>query len=123
MSHLESLRDRVIAQNQRNELFRQDTPDSVARMIAEEAQELAEEVAEAFITDNAWKVAGEIGDLIYLLIKLEQMLGIDLLEACEFKYERNEAKYGKAKDRATAKSDWKKSGGDVAWINKHYYTR
>lgn len=118
---LNTLRAQVIRQNEETPLFTQDSPESVARMIAEEAQELVEEITEAMVTASVEKVAGEMGDILYLLIKLEAMTGIDLLQATQFKVDRNEDKYGGATDRKRARDAWEQSGGDNAWIERRYY--
>ena len=118
---LRSIRREIEIQNRETPLFTEDTPESVARMIAEEAEELKHELAEAMVTADLSKVAGEMGDVLYLLIKLEQLTGIDIIKAAKFKIDRNEAKYGGATDRREARDAWEQSGGDNAWMERKYY--
>ncbi len=118
---LNSIRREIVRQNNETPLFTEDTPESVARMIAEESQELVQEIAHAMVTADLAKVAGEMGDVLYLLIKLEQLTGIDIIKAAQFKIDRNEDKYAGATDRKQAREAWEKSGGDEAWIERRYY--
>lgn len=118
---LKGIRREIERQNTTTPLFTEDTPERVAQMIIEEAQELKEELIEAMITADLAKVAGEMGDILYLLIKLEQLTGIDVIKAAQFKIDRNEEKYGGVTDRAEARKSWEAKGGDAAWMERRYY--
>ena len=115
--NLERLSEIIQEQNGEIPLFKRDTPESVAQMLLEEAQELVDELNEAYVTGCVWKLAGEMGDVLYLLIRLSGMTGIDLCEATELKYKRNIDKYGGQTDQQQARDEWKAKGGDEKFIN------
>ena len=108
----EKVQNLVVRQNEENKVFSNNDPQAVAKMIQEEGNELVEEVEKAFLTDDLTAVAGEVGDLFYLLIRLSDLLGINLLDVAMMKHERNTFKYKDQPDVKTAKDQWKEKGGD-----------
>jgi len=93
----------VIRQNEHITLFNNDTPESLLERIEEETAELREAIKNE---GSQLDIESEIGDVTYLLIRLSQMTGIDLIEAVLSKVARNYQKYGKAESREQAKKDW-----------------
>lgn len=101
-----------------------DTPERVAAMLTHEAEELEQELNEAYLTGDVTAVASEIGDIGYLLLRICEMTGINLEQAIEMKCFRNAYKYAdfvvgneREYDSATriAKEAWAAMGGDKAW--------
>ena len=127
--HIEELTRYVTEQNNKRDLWEgNDDPVRLSEMLKEEAEELVDSLNDAMVTDNTFEVASEIGDVGYLLIRLCDSLGIDLLEAIEMKTVRNSQKYpdhlmsnGRNYQEATqtAKEVWRAKGGDAAW--SHLY--
>lgn len=112
--------EEVTAQNDEIPLFREtDDPQHTAEMIVEEAQELKDEIEKAFLTDDLTQVAGEIGDVIYLALKLCDGLGLNADEVVRMKIERNKEKYGGQSDRSVAKSEWESRGGDQLFYQQY----
>jgi len=110
----------VTEQNNEIPLFvKTDDPMYTAEMILEEAQELRDEIEKAFLTDDLTQVAGEIGDVIYLALKLCDALGLNADEVVRMKIDRNRDKYGGHTDRDTAKSEWVDKGGDELWYQRY----
>jgi NTP pyrophosphatase (non-canonical NTP hydrolase) len=93
----------VIRQNEHITLFNNDTPESLLERIEEETAELREAIKNE---GSQLDIESEIGDVAYLLIRMSQMTGIDLIEAVLSKVARNYQKYGKAESREQAKKDW-----------------
>jgi len=93
----------VIRQNEHITLFNNDTPESLLERIEEETAELREAIKNE---GSQLDIESEIGDVTYLLIRMSQMTGIDLIEAVLSKVARNYQKYGKAESREQARSDW-----------------
>jgi len=116
---IDAQHDRVIRQNEEIDIFRRDVPEYIAEMILEEAQELVCEFKEAMVTGCAWKLAGEMGDIIYLLIRLSDLTVISLSDALELKIARNKEKYGGQTDQAVAKREWKTKGGDEEFSHRY----
>lgn len=112
-------------QNQNRKLWAEtDTPEHIARMLDDEATELQEALKEAYITGDAFSVASEIGDVLYLVYRLCDLIGINPEQAVEMKIRRNSAKYtdfnmshGNNGDKARelSKTIWTALGGDSAW--------
>lgn len=127
---MKELTAKVSSQNHnRREWAKNDTPESVAHQIVEESQELVEAIAN-FDThrDAEYSVISEIGDVLYLALKLCGDLGIDPAEAVELKLLRNSAKYpdyfssngwGYEQSREMSKSLWQHLGGDHAFFMWH----
>ncbi len=109
-------------QNQNRKLWAEtDTPEHIARMLDDEATELQEALKEAYITGDAFSVASEIGDVLYLVYRLCDLIGINPEQAVEMKITRNGYKYndhitsnGRTGDEARkiSKEVWEKMGGD-----------
>ena len=118
MSRFRELSQRVAKQNKEVYLFSQDTPEGIAGMIIEEAEELRKELLQIFVTGQAWKLAGEIGDILYLLIRMGQLSGIDPLDALELKIDRNYEKYAGEIDKGEARRKWETKGGDDRFIEE-----
>jgi len=115
--NLERVSREVIKQNEEIDLFCDDDILSVAQMILDEAHELVEATENAFLTDDLTAVALECADVMYLLIRLFDMLGIDE-RAVDIKVSRNTEKYSGFTDKDVAKEAWKKRGGDKVWLDK-----
>ena len=94
----------VIRQNEHITIFNNGSTEQVAEWLQEEITEL-KEVLEKKEFDKI-ELESEIGDVAYLLIRMSQMTGIDLIEAVLSKVARNYRKYGKAESREQAKADW-----------------
>ena len=118
MTRFKELSQRVIKQNEEILLFSQDTPEGIAEMIIEEAEELREELAQIFVTGQVWKLAGEIGDVLYLLIRMGELSEIDPLDALELKIDRNYEKYVGQTDKLEARRKWSEQGGDDEFIER-----
>lgn len=117
---IRDLTDEVVKQNQEIPLFREtDSPHFVAQMIVEESQELLEELEMAFLTDDLTQVGGEIGDVIYLALKLCESLGLNADEVVRIKIDRNREKYNGHTNQAVAKEEWKQKGGDEVWYRAY----
>lgn len=115
--NLEKVSREVLQQNEEIELFRDDDVLSITQMILNEAQELVEATETAFLTDDLTAVASECGDVMYLLIRLFDMLGIDE-RAVEMKKTRNDKKYRNYKSKEQAISEWKQMGGDKRYFEE-----
>jgi NTP pyrophosphatase (non-canonical NTP hydrolase) len=115
----ESVREIVLQQNEENKVFSNNNPMEVALMVQEEASELVSELENAFLTDDLTSVAGEIGDLFYLLIRLGDLLGIALLNTVVMKVKRNVFKYRHQQSVNVAKIEWAENGGDK-WFYQEY---
>lgn len=114
------LTQEVTKQNDEIPLFREtDDPLNTARMIVEEAQELVDEINEAYLTDDLTQVAGEIGDVLYLALKLCGSLGLNADEVIRMKIDRNRDKYGGQTERDMAKREWEEKGGDQLWYQQY----
>lgn len=113
--NLESLSHKIIKQNKEIELFNHNTILSIAQMVLCEAQELVEAVENAFLTDDLTAVASECGDVMYLLIKLFDILGIDE-RAIDIKIARNYQKYFNQNSVSEARDNWKANGGDKVFF-------
>jgi NTP pyrophosphatase (non-canonical NTP hydrolase) len=100
----EKVQNLVVRQNEHITIFNNGSTEQVAEWLQEEITEL-KEVLEKKEFDKI-ELESEIGDVTYLLIRLSQMTGIDLIEAVLSKVARNYQKYGKAESREQAKADW-----------------
>ena len=99
----EKVKKLVVRQNEHIALFNNDTKESLLERIEEEVVELREAIKNE---GSQLDVESELGDLLYLLIRLSQMTDIDLIEAVLAKYSRNWKKYWKQETREQAKMDW-----------------
>ena len=112
-------------QNENRKLWESDnTPENVAKYLVAEAVELEEAIQEAMVTGDVFTVASEIGDIGGLLLKLCDLLEMDLETAIRMKLMRNQMKYGdytmsngRNYDEASkvSKDAWKSIGGDSAF--------
>lgn len=116
--NLERVIPEILKQNQEIELFNNDDILAIAQMILCEAQELLEATENAFLTDDLTSLALECADVMYLLIRLFDKLGIDE-KAVEIKIDRNYQKYSGFTDKDVAKEAWKKRGGDKVWLEQY----
>ena len=113
--NIEKISEQVLAQNKEIELFNDDDIYSIVQMILDEAQELVEATENGFLTDDLTAVASECADVMYLLIRLFDILGIDE-RAIEIKKDRNYLKYAGKTSREQAIKEWKEKGGDKAFF-------
>ena len=93
----------VVKQNEHIELFNAGSKKQIAGWLAEELCELTE-VLEKDYEDV--ELISEIGDMAYLLIRLSQMCGVDIIEAVLAKVQRNYKKYSGKTDRQEARKEW-----------------
>jgi len=105
-----------------------DDAEVVAQMIQDEAQELTEAVRESLITGDVFAVASELGDVLYLAMRLCEELGFDPADLIEMKVKRNSSKYpdailnnGYSREKATkiSKQSWTLMGGDKIWSHAY----
>lgn len=127
MHTLEQLNEQMVEHNSHRKHFDR-SPEELASQIAQEAQELVEEIQESLVTGDVVNVVGEIGDLYILLAQLCSDLGINPVDAFEMKILRNQYKYpdytmnnGYSTEEAKrlSKESWKMMGGDIAF--SHIY--
>lgn len=116
--NIERISEEIIKQNKEIELFEDDTILSVAQMILNEALELVEAVEIGFVTDDLTSVALECADVLYLLIRVFDMLGIDE-RVVEIKIKRNYEKFAGQIDKEEARRKWKEKGGDEVFMEKY----
>ena len=109
---------RVLKQNEEIEIFSNDDPLKIAQMILNESQELVEAVEMAFLNDDLTEVASECADVLYLLIRMFNLIGLDE-KAIHIKIDRNYDKYLGQPDSKTAKEEWAKKGGDRVWFDNY----
>lgn len=129
MSSIEQVRLYIREQNEKRQLWEgNDDPTELAQMIQEEAVELVDSINEAMVTDNVFEVASEIGDVMYLLLRLCDSIGIDPIQAAEMKVVRNAVKYpdhvmsnGRNYQEAkeASKRFWDSMGGDAAFSHAY----
>jgi NTP pyrophosphatase (non-canonical NTP hydrolase) len=100
MRDLEELKERVRAFVAERDWDRFHSPKNLAMALSVEASELVElfqwlTEAESAALDAAQRrrVAEELADVLWFLLRLSDRLGIDLLEAAELKLAANAAKY------------------------------
>ena len=113
--NIEKISEQVLAQNKEITLFNDDDIYSIVQMILDEAQELAEATENAFLTDDLTAVALESADVMYLLIRLFDKLGIDE-RAVEIKIDRNYQKFKNQNSVSEARENWKANGGDKVFL-------
>lgn len=109
MRDLEELKEKVRAFTVERDWERFHSPKNLAMALSVEASELLElfqwlTEEESASLDGAGKrrVAEEMADVLWFLVRLSDRLGIDLLEAAEAKLAQNAAKY--PADRVRGKS-------------------
>lgn len=127
MYTVESLGKQVVEMNANRKHFSR-TAEELARAVQVEIGELVGEINEAFVTDNAWAVIGEIGDVYILMAQLCEELGVNPADAMHMKMTRNERKYpdytmnnGHTPQEAAtlAKESWKYLGGDPVFSHAY----
>jgi NTP pyrophosphatase (non-canonical NTP hydrolase) len=129
MATLESTIRSVHIQNENRRAWQNtDSPETVAKYIQEEAQELIDGIDEAMVTGDVFTVASEIGDVLFLAFRLCDMLGLNPKDVLDMKIKRNAKKYDDAicnngykpeEVPRIAKESWRAMGGDVAF--SHVY--
>jgi len=109
MRDLEELKEKVRAFTVERDWERFHSPKNLAMALSVEASELLElfqwlTEEQSMALDDAGKrrVAEEMADVLWFLVRLSDRLGIDLLEAAEAKLAQNAAKY--PADRVRGKS-------------------
>jgi phosphoribosyl-ATP pyrophosphohydrolase len=123
---LADLLHQIALQNQnRREWVEHDTPHALAKQIHEEAEELVTAIENYdSLPQGVFEVASEVGDILYLTLKLCHDLGLDPAQVTEMKLLRNGAKYtdtfhnngwGYDKAREMSKSLWDHLGGDATF--------
>lgn len=105
-----------------------DDAQSVVKMLQDEAQELADAVQESMITGDVFSVASELGDVLFLAMRLCDELGFDPADLIDLKVKRNSMKYndallnnGYSREKSThlAKKSWQMMGGDMLWSHAY----
>ncbi|MGH8204305.1 MAG: nucleotide pyrophosphohydrolase [Steroidobacteraceae bacterium] len=109
MRDLEELKEKVRAFAVERDWERFHSPKNLAMALSVEASELlelfqwlTEEQSAALDDAGKLRVAEEMADVLWFLVRLSDRLGIDLLEAAEAKLAQNAAKY--PADRVRGKS-------------------
>lgn len=106
-----------------------DTPEGVARMLQDEAEELVEAIVLYDVIDKGpYEVVSEVGDILYLALRFCSEMGIDPADALELKLLRNAVKYPDTfssngwnynQSRDLSKSLYSHMGGDKAFFEWH----
>ena len=94
----------VIKQNEHIKIFNETTPEQLFLYLFEEMDELRD-VLEKDDFDPI-ELESEISDVFYLLIRLANHCGVDLMEGVLSKVARNHKKYRPFETRAEAKANW-----------------
>jgi NTP pyrophosphatase (non-canonical NTP hydrolase) len=110
MRDLDELKERVRAFVAARDWDRFHSPKNLAMALSVEASELVElfqwlteEESNALDSERRRRVAEELADVLWFLVRLSDRLGIDLLEAAEHKLAANEKKYPADRVRGNAK--------------------
>jgi len=115
MRDLEELKERVRAFVVERDWERFHSPKNLAMALSVEASELVElfqwlTEEESAALDGAQKrrVADEMADVLWFLVRLSDRLGIDLLEAADAKLAQNAAKYpvGRVRGKSAKYTDY-----------------
>lgn len=118
MRDIRELTRLIAQQNDEVPYFRNsDSPENTGRMIEEEAQELREAIAVAFLTDDLTWITSELADILYLVLKMCDFLGLNADEILQIKILRNRLKYQDKYTREQAVKDWEAKGGDKKYFN------
>ena len=94
----------VIKQNEQIEIFNSTTPEQLFSYLFEEMDELREVLEKSEF--GSIELESEISDVFYLLIRLANHCGIDIMEGVLSKIARNNRKYKPFKTREEAKANW-----------------
>ena len=62
-------------------------------VILTESQELVDAINESMVTGDVFSVASELGDVLYVALRLCDELGLDPADVVEMKVKRNSMKY------------------------------
>jgi NTP pyrophosphatase (non-canonical NTP hydrolase) len=110
MRDLDELKERVRAFVAARDWDRFHSPENLAMALSVEASELVElfqwlteEESDALDPGRRRRVAEELADVLWFLVRLSDRLGIDLLEAAERKLAANEEKYPADRVRGLSK--------------------
>ena len=115
MRDLEELKEKVRAFTVERDWERFHSPKNLAMALSVEASELlelfqwlTEEQSAALDGAGQRRVAEEMADVLWFLVRLSDRLGIDLLEAAEAKLAQNAAKYpaDRVRGKSTKYSDY-----------------
>ena len=122
---LTSLMHQVSQQTEKKTLWEEhDGPVEVAGFIVTEAEELQEAIEN---DGEAFEIASEVGDVLYLALKLCADLGIKPEDAIRMKILRNDLKYptdlnsegNYEQQREQSQSLWESMGGDVSFSHAY----
>jgi len=117
----------VAEQNKKRENWEaHDTPEIVTKFIVEEANELKEAVE---LEKTPIEIASEIGDVLYLTLRLCSQTGIDPRDAIEMKIVRNSLKYLDVLNSSgdyqqgikQSREIYKRMGGDEAFYDAYIH--
>jgi len=115
-------------QNNRKLWSQEDDAEHVSQMILTESQELVDAINESMVTGDVFSVASELGDVLYVALRLCDELGLDPADVVEMKVKRNSMKYpdaimsnGYNFEEATqvSKDTWKEMGGDYKFSHAY----
>ena len=94
----------VVKQNEHIEIFNRGSKEQLAGWLSEELLELLEVLEKGSYDEIS--LMSEVGDVQYLLIRLSQMCGVDLMECVLSKVARNYKKDGNQTNRDEARTNW-----------------
>ena len=108
---LESLQARIEAFADERDWSQFHTPRNLVLALLGEMGELAEifqwahdsEISESWIQEHRDELSDELADVFIYLVRLSQILGVDLADAAMAKIERNESRYPADLARGNAK--------------------
>ena len=109
----------IVRQNEHIEIFNNSSTEQIASYLSEELLELLEVLEKGSFDEIS--LMSEMGDVQYLLIRLAQMTGIDLMEAVLSKLARNKEKYQGKPDREEAREQWGNKDHEFlgAWVKTY----
>lgn len=119
---------RVVDQTEQKKLWKDhDSPELMVSMMKEEVVELEEAIQDSLLSGDVFNVASEIGDILYLSLKLCHILGFVPEDVVDMKIVRNDLKYPNdmnsygdyASRRQQSKDMWTAMGGDVAFSHAY----
>lgn len=103
-----------------------DTAESALQMVQRESAEAIQQLNESYVTGDVTGLALELADIMISLIKVQELTGIDLVQATEMKMELIAQRYsdhsmsnGQNYEDAIKrqKTIWKAMGGDEAYTH------
>lgn len=125
---LEHLRQLVDKQQEARNQWQEGSPADVTRMLHEEVGELAHAIDNYDLLENGvFEVASELGDIMYLVMRLHSMTGLDPEKTLEMKIMRNSLKHGEFFYNSFEQPDayryarnmWKMMGGDALFYQAY----